>query len=175
LRHTVAEAPEPIESATPPTPGADPAEGANPEHIAVPMVLEPHPVNVARGGDETRFGGQWLFAADAGEADRVGTYPARYVELLLHEEHGRLAGDYRAVYSRLDKAISPEVVFHVHGELPQGSAGALEWESNAGAKGELELTLQAPNRLLVRWWTTQFGRQEVLSSGMASLMRLKTP
>jgi hypothetical protein len=175
LRHTVIEAPEPVGSVTPTMPVAAPPQAPNPEHTAMTLVQQPRPADVAPGGGEPRFSGQWLFAADTGEEERVGTYPARYVEFLLQEERGCLAGDYRAVYSGLDKAISPEVVFHVHGELPQGSAGTLEWESKAGAKGELELTLHAPNRLLVKWWTTQFGRQEALSSGMASLTRLKIP
>lgn len=52
---------------------------------------------------------------------------------------------------------------------------ALGWESSAGAKAELELTPQSPNQLQLKWWTTQFGRQEALSSAMAVLMRLKTP
>ena len=39
----------------------------------------------------------------------------------------------------------------------------------------MELALQSPDQLQVKWWTTQFGRQETLSSGMAVLTRLKTP
>jgi hypothetical protein len=51
----------------------------------------------------------------------------------------------------------------------------LDWESSSGAKGELDLTLRSPNQLQVRWWTTQFGRQEALGSGAAVLVRLETP
>jgi hypothetical protein len=51
----------------------------------------------------------------------------------------------------------------------------LDWESSSGAKGELDLTLRSPNQMHVKWWTTQFGRQEALGSGMAVLVRLKTP
>jgi hypothetical protein len=75
----------------------------------------------------------------------------------------------------LDKAISPEVAFHVRGEPPAGNSGKLNWESSSGAKGELDLTLRSPNQMHVRWWTTQFGRQETLGSGMAVLVRLNTP
>ena len=174
LRNTAGEAPEPIVRATAPTP-VPRAEAPKAEPTAVPVAQDALPAGAARSGDEPRFAGQWLYAADAAEEDLAGTYPAKYVEFRLHEDHGNLAGDYRAVHSRVDKAISPEVVFHARGELPQGKTGMLDWESSAGAKGELELTLQAPNRLLVKWWTTQFGRQEVLSSGMAVLMRLKNP
>ena len=130
---------------------------------------------MARSSGEPRFAGQWLYAADAREEDRAGTYPARYVEFRLREAGGTLAGDYRAVHRLLDKAISPEVVFRVSGESPQGNTGKLEWESSGGAKGELELTLKSPDQLQVKWWTTQFGKREALSSGMAVLMRLKTP
>ncbi len=125
------------------------------------------------GEDESRFGGEWLYAGDALEGDRAGTYPARYVEFRLREDHRTLQGDYRALHRVADKAISPEVVFRARGELPVGNTGKLTWESSSGAKGDLELTLRSPHQLEVKWWTTQFGRQEALSSGMAVLMRLK--
>ncbi len=172
-RHMVAEAPAPIERVAPIKSATVPAESTHVEDGARPVAREARRGEAVRSGVESRFAGQWLFAADTAGEDRAGAYPAKYVELLLREERGRLAGEYRAIYSRLDKAISPEVVFRVRGDLPQGSAGSMEWESNAGAQGELELTLQAPDRLLVKWWTTRFGRQEVLSSGMANLMRLE--
>ena len=80
--------------------------------------------------------GEWLYAGDTREDDRAGTYPARYVELRLRETGRTLAGDYRAVHRLPDKAISPEVAFRVSGSR-QGTTGKLEWESRAGAKGEL--------------------------------------
>ena len=64
-----------------------------------------------RSGGRTPLCGRWLYAADAREEDRAGTYPARYVELRLRETGGTLAGDYRAIHRMLDKAISPEVTF----------------------------------------------------------------
>jgi DnaJ-like protein len=174
LGNTAGEPPEPIVRTTAVTP-APRAEVPAVEQTPAPVKRDPPPADAAPSGDAPRFAGQWLYAADAAGEDPVGTYPAKYVEFRLHEDRGNLAGDYRAVHTRVDKAISSEVVFHVRGELPPGETGMLDWESNAGAKGELELTLQAPNRLLVKWWTTQFGRLEVLSSGMAVLMRLKNP
>ena len=174
LRSTAGEAPELTVRSTVLTP-VPWEEVPKAEQTQLPVPRDAPPADAAPSGDEPRFDGQWLYTADAAEEDPAGTYPAKYVEFRLHEDHGHLAGDYRAVHTRVDKAISSEVVFHVRGELPQGKTGMLDWESNAGAKGELELTLQAPNRLLVKWWTTQFGRVEVLSSGMAVLMRLKNP
>ena len=144
------------------------------EPEAAPAEQNARPAEAVRSGDGPRYAGEWLYAADAREEDRAGTYPARYVELRLRETGRTLAGDYRAVHRMLDKAISPEVTFRVSGESPQGTTGKLEWESSAGAKGELELTLKSPDELQVTWWTTQFGKQEALSSGMAVLMRLKT-
>jgi len=132
------------------------------------------PAEAARSSEGSRYAGEWLYAADTREEEHAGRYPARYVELRLRETGRTLAGDYRAVHRLPDKAISPEVAFRVSGESPQGTTGKLEWESRAGAKGELELTLKSPDRLQVTWWTTQFGQQEALSSGMAVLMRLKT-
>jgi len=174
LRSSDVDAPEPAWSALRPQPLAMP-DVIKPNPADGPLMLDPRPAGAVHGKEVSHFDGRWLFAADAAQAEGDGKYPARYVEFVLHEEHDRLAGEFRALYSRLDRAISPEVVFHVQGEVPSGSAGALEWESNAGARGELELTLQAPNRLLVKWWTTRFGRREALSSGMAGLTRLKVP
>jgi DnaJ domain len=162
---------------TPPvtlTPALTPILVTKAEPGAVPAEQNARQAEAVRNGDGSRYAGEWLYAADAREEDRAGTYPARYVELRLRETGQTLAGDYRAVHRMLDKAISAEVAFRVSGESPQGTTGKLEWESRAGAKGELELTLKSPDELRVRWWTTQFGKQEALSSGMAVLMRLKT-
>jgi curved DNA-binding protein CbpA len=175
LRDTVREEPEPTVSATAPAPAEAPAEAAKVEQRGATVVQEMEPADSARSSGESRFAGEWLNAADGREADPAGTYPARYVEFRIREESGILAGDYRALHRVADKAISPEVVFRVRGQSPAGNTGKLEWESSAGAKGELELTLRSPNQLQLKWWTTQFGRQEALSSGMAVLMRLKTP
>jgi hypothetical protein len=159
----------------PATPAAAPAETAREKPRGVPAVQKPQPADVARSGGEPRFAGEWLYTADGREGDGAGTYPATYVECRLREESGILAGDYRALHRVADKAISPEVVFRVRGESPAGNAGKLGWESRAGAKGEVELTLLSPDQLQVKWWTTRFGKQEALSSGMAVLMRRKTP
>jgi hypothetical protein len=140
----------------------------------VPAVRTARPADVARSG-ASRFEGEWLYSADKREDDNAGPYPAKYVEFRLRQEGGILTGDYRALHIVLDKAISPEVVFRVHGEPPAGNSGKLNWESGSGAKGELDLTLRSPNQMQVKWWTTQFGSQEALGSGMAVLVRLKTP
>ena len=174
LRHTVSEDREPGPSATSPPPVEAPTEAPTVEAGAGTAARKP-PAEAARKGDESPFAGEWLYAAHGQKEDRAGSYPARYVEFRLRTENGMLAGDYRAVHTLVDKAISPEVVLRVRGESPRGNTGTLDWESSAGAMGQLELTLRSPNQLQVKWWTTQFGRQEALSSGMAVLMRLRTP
>jgi hypothetical protein len=165
-RETLAEEPQPSFSAPASTAGST---------LALMAIAEPRPAGPGQSGGAAGFAGAWLYAADGREDDRAGTYPARYVELRLREAGRMLAGEYRAVHRVPDKAISPEVAFRVSGETPQGTKGKLEWESSGGAKGELELTLKSQDQLQVTWWTTQFGKREALSSGMAVLMRLKTP
>jgi hypothetical protein len=156
-------------------PAAPPSTTARAELPVLAVPRGVRSVEMAQGADVPRFVGQWLYTAGSGKDDTAGTYPATYVEFRLREAQGSLEGEYRAVHSNLDKAISPEVLLHVRGELPVSNTGMLAWESGAGAKGELELTLQVPNRLLVKWWTTQFGRQEALTSGMARLTLLRNP
>ena len=160
--------------AIPPTPADAPSEVANAEPGRLLVMPKPGPVNMARTG-ASRFDGEWLYSAGGSDEDAAGAYPAKYVEFRLRLEGGVLTGDYRALHKVFDKAISPEVVFHVRGESPGGNSGKLAWESSSGAKGELDLTLRSPNQLQVRWWTTQFGRQEALGSGAAVLVRLETP
>ena len=175
LRARVTETAEPGLIAPTPLPAEIPDEPAGVEPGAVTAVQKARPAEVTRDGGESPFAGEWLYAADGQREDRAGSYPARYVEFRLRTESGTLVGDYRAVHTLVDKAISPEVVLRVRGESPRGNTGMLDWESSAGARGQLELTLRSPNQLQVKWWTTQFGKQEALSSGMAVLMRLRTP
>ena len=175
LGRPVREEPEAGVSAPAPTPAEAPAKTAEEKPAGVPVAQTSEPDEGARSGGASRFAGEWLFMADGREGDHAGTYPATYVECRLREESGKMTGDYRALHRVTDKAISPEVVFRVRGESPAGNTGKLEWESSAGARGEVELTLLPPNQLQVKWWTTRFGRREALSSGMAVLVRLKTP
>ena len=174
LSEPAGEQPDPEVSAPPPTPPEAPPEAPAVESPGVPAVRRAAPAAVARSG-ASRFEGEWLFSTDGRDENSAGTYPARYVEFRLRQEGGILTGDYRALHTVLDKAISPEVAFRVRGESPAGNSGKLHWESSSGAKGELDLTLRSPGQMQVKWWTTQFGTQESLGSGMAVLMRLKTP
>lgn len=173
-RDAAAEPPDPAVSAPPSTSPEAPSVAATVAPGSVPAVRHAGPADGSRSG-ASRFEGEWLFSADGREDDNAGTYPAKYVELRLRQQGGFLTGDYRALHIVLDKAISPEVVFHVRGESPAGNSAKLDWESTSGAKGEFDLTLPSPDQMRVKWWTTQFGTQEALGSGMAVLVRLKTP
>jgi hypothetical protein len=134
------------------------------------------PAKTTTAGANTRaealsFAGSWLSANDPAEKPLPGIYPARYVELLLVEERGQLSGRYRAQYMVLDRAVSPEVSFRVHGDTPAGNLARLRWASADGAKGEMEIVLGGPRLMKLSWWCTQLGRHASLASGTALLIR----
>ena len=124
---------------------------------------------------ESSFAGRWLSTADAAGAVDPGQYPASYVEFVLVEENGTLAGDYHARYKIPDRAVSPDVVFQARGAVAAKS-GTLLWTSRAGGRGKAELTLRGPDVMHVAWWTTEFGKEQAkLGSGTAVLIRQKVP
>ena len=166
--------PDPAVTPPPPTPPQAPSEAPPVEAASVPPLRHTAPPDLARSAP-SRFEGEWLYSAGGLEENTAGAYPARYVEFHLRQQGGILTGDYRALHQVLDKAISPEVLFRVHGESPAGNSAKLDWESASGAKGQFHLTLRSPTQMQVRWWTTQFGTQEALGSGIAVLVRLQTP
>jgi curved DNA-binding protein CbpA len=134
------------------------------------------PAKTTTAGANTRaealcFAGNWISAEDPAEKPLPGIYPARYVELLLVEERGQLSGSYRAQYKVLDRAVSPEVSFRVHGDTPAGTLARLRWTSADGAKGEMEVVLDGPRLMKLSWWSTQLGRHATLASGTALLVR----
>lgn len=121
------------------------------------------------------FAGRWLYTPLPGEVSERGTYSATYVELLLVEHAGQLAGDYRANYHIPDRAVSPEVTFKLRGTASSATSGKFDWLSGDKAKGQAEMILRSPNLLYVSWWTTEFGRRATLGSGTAVLIRLQAP
>ncbi|MGP8243466.1 MAG: J domain-containing protein [Bryobacteraceae bacterium] len=124
------------------------------------------------GGErQTSWGGNWLYAPQPEDGSEAGLYAPSYIEFLLVEEQGNLAGNYRARYRVPDKALSSEVGFRAEGKAPGGNLATLAWTSDEGAKGRVELTLRSPDLLKVTWWTTAFGRRAGLTSGTATLVR----
>jgi hypothetical protein len=124
---------------------------------------------------ERSFAGTWLYSPRPGDTVEPGQYPATYVELVLVEHDGELAGDYRARYKIPDQAVSPEVTFQIRGAARSTRSAKFSWSSDDNAKGLAEMTLRSPNVLYVSWWTTGFGRRAALGSGTAVLIRQQTP
>jgi len=164
-------------AALPEPPSVEPGD---PTRVTLPPGLEkepeaPKPERAAGGSaakpEVAEFGGSWLYTpAVDGEAD-AGGYHATYVELVVAENSGEIAGTYRARYQVPDKAISPEVELRVRGKRPGGKAARLEWTAGDGGKGVMELTLRQPGLMAVRWWATELGSRAGLSSGSAELVR----
>jgi len=146
----------------------------------LPVAAKPEPSLPVVARNESSFAGNWLYAPLERETAAPGQYPASYVELVLLEEKGTLVGHYRSRHKIPDRAISPEVLLRVQGKPGAEKSTKLEWTSADGARGEMELTLSAPNLLNVRWWTTELGwttefeHRNALSSGTAVLVRQMT-
>jgi hypothetical protein len=100
-----------------------------------------------------------------------GAYPALYIELLLSEENGELQGSYFARYKVSDRAILPEVLLRARGRPSLGKVTRLDWISDSGAKGVLEMTQRSSGLMSVAWWTIGFGRRLELNAGTALLIR----
>jgi hypothetical protein len=173
-----------------PVPAAETATGAQGESAAIPepgisagvemrAAVRPAPAAEASAAEpaaqpnpkaeEWRFAGNWLYVPQAQEASGMG-YPAEYVELLLTEDNGTLAGRYRAKHRVSDRAVPGEVDLRLRGAAPSGKKGRAEWTSGSGAKGVMEMTLRGPGLMSVAWWATELGRGDELSSGSAVLV-----
>jgi hypothetical protein len=129
------------------------------------------PAAPSAGELQTTWAGSWLYLPQPEDAQDAGLYVPSYIELLLVEEHGTLAGNYRARYKVPNKALPSDVWFRAEGNAPVGNSTRLVWVSDQGAKGEAELTLRSSNLLKFTWWTTAFGRRAGLTSGTATLVR----
>ena len=160
----------PVKELPPPNPTA----AAEPPRPA-PEPVKAEPASTTARANEVSFAGNWFYAPQTAAKSDPSLYPAIYVEFILVEEDGSLAGNYRAKYRIPDQAISPEVQFRVQGKSPNGKSCKLAWTSDDGAQGEAELTLRSSNQMNVTWWTTVFGRRAALSSGMAVLIRQQAP
>lgn len=159
---TPATTPEPVDTGKPVTTAS---EAATQE--PAPARSSPAPV--------ASFSGNWLYTTDLAAPQESDGYRAMYVELLLAENDGALSGNYRARYVVPDKAISPQVAFHLQGRANSERKARVQWSSASGARGEAELSLSAPGIMEFHWWSTELGEQPGLSSGTAKLVRQRTP
>lgn len=121
------------------------------------------------------FAGNWFYSTDLDSTQEVSGYRAAYVELLLSESGGTLSGNYRARYVIPDKAISPQVSFHLEGKVGPDRKARVGWTAANGAKGEAELTLSPRGVMDFHWWSTELAETTGLSSGTAMLIRQRVP
>jgi hypothetical protein len=163
-----------------PPPGETPA----PEHPAgnPPSSLDPPPrpkeISVlpivpvqAAPAPAAGFAGSWFYSRRQLDLAPDNLYPAEYIELVVTEAAGTLAGRYRARYRVPDRPISPEVAFQFAAQASQDTAQLL-W-TGSGVKGEGRMKLLSPDSLEVTWWATHLGRNLGLASGTAVLTRRK--
>ncbi len=141
----------------------------SPETVpSAPRALPPAP-------GQPSFIGRWLYSPKPGDVAERGVYPAMYVELQVVGNDGEMAGNYHARYKVLDQALSPDVVFQIHGAADSATSARFGWISRENATGQAEMTLRGPNVLYISWWTTAFSRQATLGSGTATLIRQQVP
>lgn len=133
------------------------------------------PVVAAAASSSTSFAGNWFYSADLDSSKEAYGYRAVYVELLLSQSGETLSGNYRAQYVIPDKAISPQVAFHLEGKVGTGEKARVGWTATNGAKGEAELTLSTRGIMDFHWWSTDLPQSASLSSGTARLIRQRVP
>jgi curved DNA-binding protein CbpA len=146
--------------------------------VAPPLQLSPaapeapaQSQRLAGQSTEPAFGGRWLYALGAHDAQTPGMYPPEFIEFFLSEQHGVLSGKYWGRYRIPDKPISPEVRLRVYGALQKDGIASAKWVSDDGAGGLMRIVLRDSTSMEVTWWTTTFGRETALTSGTAVLVR----
>lgn len=127
------------------------------------------PPTEAPKSTRTGLEGTWIYSAPVSPTSKPDQYAAEYIELVLAERDGRIAGRYRGRYRVPDRPLSPDVEFSFEG----ASAGERRypWHGNAGSAGEVHLALVSENALSLKWFTSQLGRNPSLGSGTAVLVR----
>ena len=124
--------------------------------------------------DAVSFAGNWAYSP-RGKAQQDDPDRPRDVELRLEETGGAFQGSYREWYSRPRGAASPGLVFRVKGRSHGGRQATLDWMSDDGSQGEMDLVMLTPDSLRSTWWATRLGRGAELSSGAALLIRQPSP
>ncbi len=145
-----------------PVPPPSPTIPAAPDATAAPTSKAPPP--------ERHLSGRWVFTPGHYAAEKV-LYAPEYIELTVKGQGSSITGDYRARYRVGDKPFSPGVAFSFEGAAEKEKA-EVPWSSATGSKGQIQLTLQPDNTLLINWWATQLGAKPELTSGTAVLIRL---
>ncbi len=133
------------------------------------------PPVAAAASPAASFAGNWFYSTDLDSLQESSGYRAVYVELLLSENGGTLSGNYRARYLIPDKAISPQVSFHLEGKVGPDRRARVSWTAANGAKGEADLVLSPRGVMDFHWWSTELAETTGLSSGSAKLIRQRVP
>lgn len=170
------------ENAAPERTGAE-APAAQPSDYAEPpaepsRALTQAPVAThekAMSEQASAFAGNWLYTSEFRTPKDSDGYQAIYVELLLAEKDGVLSGNYRARYVVPDRAISPQVSFHLEGRINSDNEARIAWSAANGARGVAVLSLATAGVMDLHWWTTELAGQSGLSSGTAKLVRQRIP
>jgi hypothetical protein len=161
-------APPSVGSAMAASPAASPSAAALPGSAAAVVAGATTNPEPARARPST-LAGTWIYSAPSARISDSGQYSAEYIELQLGEREGLVWGRYRARYKVSDRALSPDVEFYFEG--PVAGTRPYIWRGTAGAKGELRLKLLSDNVLSLDWFTSQLGRNPMLGSGTAVLVR----
>jgi len=138
--------------------------------ISLPSIeLQAPPANA--DGPLSGLAGIWIYSRQKPATPDNSAYTADYVEAVITQEGEFLRGRYRARYRVTDQPISPEVAFNFEGRISSAESVVLNWIGAHGARGEVTLTLIAPDSLRIDWLTTALGAKPALVSGSAVLKR----
>ncbi len=143
---------------------------AIPPSIPLPSFeLQPPPAGT--DASQPALAGIWIYSRPRQAATDGSAYAADYVEAVITQEGEILRGRYRARYRVTDQPISPEVAFNFEGRVSSAGNVVLNWSGAHGARGEVTLTLIAPDSMRIDWLTTELGAKPALASGSAVLKR----
>ncbi len=155
----------------PPRPEQPPAAQAEPPQVPAREAQAIRAVQQERSAMKSPFVGNWFYVPEKTSGESPGLYPPEYMEFVITKNGDSLLGQYRARFRVSDLAVSPEVIFRATGRDTLGNSATLQWFSSDGAKGDVQLTPRSANSMDVVWWTKQFGRRAVLTSGTALMIR----
>ena len=139
---------------------------------ATPSAPKPPESSPSSGRSARTYSGWWLLVPGTTAEVPAELYPPIYVEMFIEQNGALLRGRYKGRYHVTDRAISPEVSFTFEGRA-EGNEPELTWRGGQGAEGRLRLRWVGENSMEVRWWTTNFGAELGLSSGIATLIRVE--
>ena len=141
------------------------------------LPVSPQPVSPAASPvapkvaqEASPLAGKWVFSPDPMDRQDPKSFPAEYVELTIFAADGRLRGSYRSRYKLPDHSLSPYANFTFEGA---STATSFDWRGDGGARGQVTVHLQTPEKLQVSWFATKMGSELSLGSGSATVFRFR--